>query len=258
MDQSPNRIQSQLLEGTPMNGGHPDVGLESSLRIDRKHRLYIRQRGHNVEAFTFEDVFLTTNALAGLLGMPTRAAQRSKVGTLEAFSCFLDLRALAGAANDGDAWFHATTLPPVRRALRQARICHRKVRLFYGDPATGRDALHVRDVVGWIGAGGVPHKRPMLLAAPNHRAGVPIPDSSIVRIQDIEGFCDLYRHPQYSLPQLTILPMIDGTTRVLVEGGVHVDFKGDAQANRWVQFLNGTSPTAGARRTAPARAEEVQ
>lgn len=240
-----------------MNGGHPDIGLECSLRIDRKHSLYIRQRGHNVEAYTFDDVFLTTNALAGQLGVPTRAAERSKVGTLEAFGNYLDLLALAGAANDGDMWFHSTTLPPVRRALRQARVCRRKVRMYYGDPYTGRDSLHTRDIIGWVGAGGVPHKRPMLLAAANHRTGVPIPDSAIVRIQDIDGFCDLYRHPQYSLPQLTIVPLLDGSARVLVDGGLHVDFRGDAQAKRWVQFLHGTSSSAGTRRMAPTRNEEV-
>lgn len=120
----------------------------------------------------------------------------------------------------------------VEGALAALRGTRQRVRLFYGDEATGRDWLEEFDVTGTIGRSA--GREPIYILIPNARSsgGGGISPTSIVRIM-ADGR-DVYRHPSYHLPKMTI----DGLT-VLVGGEPHARFKSKSALERWVAFMEG-------------------
>lgn len=214
-------------------------GIESSLRIDARARVYLLQRGVSVEAVSFDDVVLIANALAGRLGKPSEAIGQTEVGGLGAFVKYRDLLRRAAPLLAGEIWFHPTTPTKVRFALNQAKACRRRIRIYYGDPVTGRDSLQIGDTIGWVGRSGATLPGPVLLANANDRAGMPIMDNAVVRVQDLQGHYDLYTHPTYSLPEFTVVPMSDASARILIDGNDGIDFANDGQARRWLKYVQG-------------------
>lgn len=152
----------------------------------------------------------------------------------------------------------------VLKMLEDCRIARTRVRLFYGDPQTGRDHLEEHDTMGRIGQleGDLTTLR---LLSDDEDGGVPILADSVVRILDLRSKQDLYRHPQYHLPEmevrslegvlsnssqeqpvpLTSLGFTHGVWVQEQDGTMqrHASFGSESKADHWMAFLSGDRHT---------------
>lgn len=127
---------------------------------------------------------------------------------------------------------HFSSKAGVEAALESLRGTKKRVRIFYGDEATGRDWMEEFDTTGTVSRSSGSMPVYILLKNSRSTGGHGISPTSIVRIM-VDGR-DLYRHPSYHLPKMTI----DGLT-VLVGGEPHARFKSKAALERWVAFMEG-------------------
>lgn len=130
-----------------------------------------------------------------------------------------------------------------------------RVRIYLGDPATGRDWMDENDVSGYIGQSMGPQK--ILLLIPTNRSygGGGILTAHVLRI--IANGREIYRHAKYKQPKWTIaavdpskeqpegrMPYPSGyTTGTFENGKLHALFKSPAQAQRWLDFMEGRRMT---------------
>ncbi len=117
-----------------------------------------------------------------------------------------------------------------------------RIRLFYGDTATGRQWGEENDVTGIVGASMGQHRVPLLLHNARSVSGHPILCHCIVGI--LSGNVWLYRHPSLDLGQWTIkgeppddLP--DYEAEVYRDGELYARCKDVAQARRLAAFMRG-------------------
>lgn len=139
-------------------------------------------------------------------------------------------------------YFHPATNPQVTVALEQARLSGKRVRFMLGDTATGRDWMEENDVAGYIGRSSGTQKVPILLERKSSDGGGALLEHCIIRLF-VDGK-EVYRHPLYKAPNLTIKPeTFEGKqyTTVYRDGEPQARFKTDeqAKAERWVAYMRG-------------------
>jgi len=93
--------------------------------------------------------------------------------------------------------YNARTNPIVVQILENARLSHRRLRLFYGDRQTGKDWNEQFDVFGYVGRSTGSVKIPLLIHNKRSMGGGSILDHSIVKITDSRGKVILWQHPLY-------------------------------------------------------------
>ena len=108
----------------------------------------------------------------------------------------------------------------------------KRVRIFHGDSDTGRDSMEEWRVTGIISHSTGPSRVFLLMPTRRSLGGIQVTPSAVVRM--IVDGNEVYRHPSYHLPKMTI----DGTT-VYVNGKAHARFKTVAAMNRWIAFMEG-------------------
>jgi len=206
-----------------------------TLTVDYRARLYLVRWIDSVEAISFDDVVQLSNALAGRLGQPSLALGDAD-GSEAQFERFQEL--LARAAQElpiNETFYHPRTRRAVRQALEQARLQRRRVRIYYGDPVSGLDSC-LPPQVGYVGRRGEQLQWPILSSAAGLCTGTRIHSASLVRVESLSEYVDLYRHERYHLPPIDFIPLLDGQARLLV-GGVANDFADDVQARRWLKSI---------------------
>src|SRR5690606_35600903 len=83
-------------------------------------------------------------------------------------------------------------------------------------------------------------KVPLLIASARSSGGPAILTSCIVRLVDAATRRELYRHPEYNLPEFTVKTLsLNGKVEVSANGRVYARFKSHDQAERWVKFMRG-------------------
>jgi len=151
--------------------------------------------------------------------------------------------------------YHIDTPIEVINELETARIARQfgrrlRLRLFLGDPETGRDWGEEYDVIGYIGRSGGHIKIPLLLPNATSVYGPGLLDHRILRIVDVQTKRTVYQHPLYQLPkyELGACPPKIGAVNMADEGytvGVYregeniANFKTEDQARRWIAFMRG-------------------
>lgn len=133
------------------------------------------------------------------------------------------------------------SLPAV--ALAALAGTDRRVRLFLGDPETGRDWGEENDVTGYVGRSTGPSKVPLLLATRRSMGGGAILVDCVLRML-VDGR-ETYRHPLYTAP---VWESREGTepTRpceVWRDGKVNARFESPAARERWLAFMRGDRAT---------------
>jgi len=145
----------------------------------------------------------------------------------------------------GQLWLHPGTNDAVASTLNNLLATESRVRLWYGDQDTGRAWMEEYDVLGRIGRSTGQHKVPLLIYSSRSTGGPAILDSCIVRIDRTDGVT-LYKHPQfhtglaYSLPQFRPYDSHPWFVCDLWDKE-QAGFKTEAGAQRWLNFMNGTS-----------------
>lgn len=92
--------------------------------------------------------------------------------------------------------YHVDTPPAVIEQLDRAYQSGARVRLFYGDAATGEDWLSEYDVTGTLGRSTGQFKIPLIIANSRSHGGPGLIEHCIVRML-VDGR-EVYRHPSYS------------------------------------------------------------
>lgn len=111
-------------------------------------------------------------------------------------------------------WFQPGTPVKLASVLEKARRDDTVVRLFFGDPETGKDSLQEWDVTGFVGRTNGTFQTPILCEAYATEGGglrsSPFGDvirsRSVLRVLEVLTQKVLYQHPRYVLPDLRIEP----------------------------------------------------
>jgi hypothetical protein len=129
-------------------------------------------------------------------------------------------------------------------ALENARASGARIRVFYGDAATGKSWHEEHDVLGRIGrsmgAGPNPMRVPLMIANARSSGGPALLDSCIVAIATAPGRFT-YRHPTLDLGAWTVAPSDEPgyCESAIVDGTTHANFRKPGQAARFVAFMLG-------------------
>ena len=151
--------------------------------------------------------------------------------------------------------YHIDTPIEVIIELETARIarqfgCRLRLRLFLGDPTTGRDWGEEHDVIGYIGRSMGPIKIPLLIHSQRSYGGSGLFGNCIVKIVDVQTKRTVYQHPAYHQPAYTLGAPALNPDRVPVDlekykvgvygdGKIVANFKTEDQARRWIAFMRG-------------------
>lgn len=143
---------------------------------------------------------------------------------------------------DGELWFHPETNESVRCALLTAyrNRTRGRIRIWYGDVASGKSWLEEYDVLGTVGRSMGQFKVPLLIANSRSSGGGAILDHRIVRVNWVNGNT-LFKHPQFShgTEGAKIRNYNGKSAVVLSTGEVHATFSTSVKAERWLSFMRG-------------------
>jgi hypothetical protein len=147
-------------------------------------------------------------------------------------------------------YFHADTPLAVIHAICTARQSRIRIRLSYGDAATGRDWLEEHDVEGTIGHSLGPLKVPLLIHSRRSSGGPALLDHCIVKIKETRSGRVLFKHPKYHTGSFTIreigpdemcgsenLRECGYSHAVDVDGRNHANFRSLKAAERFVRKM---------------------
>lgn len=134
------------------------------------------------------------------------------------------------------------------------RVCHllnyymntrQRIRVFYGDPKTGRPWYDEWDTMGYVGRSTGQNKIPLLVNNKRSWGGGGILDDRILCITVDRQV--VYKNPKYKLGKFTVKP--SGVSQypwgVFIDGKNYANFKTKEKAEKWVRFIKGESNTKG-------------
>jgi hypothetical protein len=103
-------------------------------------------------------------------------------------------------------YYKTSTPDSVIRILENARLNNTRLKIYYGDTATGRDWMEENDTIGTIGRSGGQVQIPLLIRYKNSYGGGGILDHCIVKVRDQKTKVVLYQAANYHQPQIVITP----------------------------------------------------
>lgn len=229
-----------------------------TVTINAQQRLFVIPCGGGYSCMGFDNVYQQLCLIAeklqkagrnlcsafGLSSDGATYTNKDQIGTLAQYSAYrnaVDFMAKSGLKFG--TWFSLDTPKKVQRILEDYRRSGKKIRVFYGDPETGRDWMEENDVLGRIGRSTGVMQIPLLV--PDGECGGPgLLDDRIVRLMDAETHKELYRHPSYHQKTLAIIPSTVGkgyTHAVRADGETVANFKSMGAAAHYVAFMAGES-----------------
>lgn len=120
-------------------------------------------------------------------------------------------------------YYHADTPQSVIDAIAPLINTHTRVKIYFGDPQTGRDYCEEFDITGTIGRTIGPIHMPILLNNSRSMGGGIISTNIIVKIKETRTGRVLYQHPNYMPPVINIVPsdMPEYTHNTVVNGELY-------------------------------------
>lgn len=204
---------------------------------------YVLDHGEHVTTMGFKRVHDTLVALVKRLKLDI-VPSAAEIGTLPQLHQYHEALRQAERIKPKSTWFSPGTPVAVRKILEDYRHSGRRIRLFYGDPATGLDWVEENDIVGTIGRSTGTLKVPLLIA-PGECSSPAILDTCIVRLIDADSGGELWRCRNYREPDFRIVNsgVAGRPWAVQVEGETRSQFPSYAKAAAWVAFMAGESVT---------------
>lgn len=192
-------------------------------------------------------------------GSPYRfvAPTKDQYGTIECYETYKSLlKHFASHPASKKTWFDPGTTPKVKKTLEDARKDYFEnrssadvLRIFLGDPTTGRDWCEEYDVVGYIGRSTGSIKVPLLIEPLRNEygeltgadGGGAVSSGSIIRIINVSKNTELYRHKNYQLPVFELVngDLTDFPFEIWRDGSVQARFKTNEDALEYVAFMQG-------------------
>ena len=217
------------------------------LTINAERRLFVLPSGSGYSCLGFDVVFKRLRQFHQMLGLP--APQAADIGTMSQYRDYRMAESAYIATKPQATLFDPDTPAAVQTLLESYRALGGRVRLFFGDPETGRDHLEEHDVVGRVSRSMGPIRVPLLISKANSFGGMALLTAHIVRIVDAETKRERYRHPLYRTPEFTVQPASATAaasgypTAVLSGGVVRGNFKSEDHAQKWIAFMTGSRMT---------------
>lgn len=140
----------------------------------------------------------------------------------------------------GGVEYNDQTTSGVIDALDRARFNNERIRIFYGDAATGKAWSEENDVIGFVR---VSHsKAPLLFYHEWSEYGSMILEQCIVKIITKKG--TLYKHLTFQTAKYAIGPRVESLpveyrVSVYADGVNIANFRTEKQAQRWIDFMTG-------------------
>jgi hypothetical protein len=143
--------------------------------------------------------------------------------------------------------FDYLTPQAVVGVLEDARINHRRLRIFLGDTVTGKSWNEENDVVGYIGRSMGQIKVPLLLSNNRSSGGGSLLDNCIIKIVDVQTHCTVYKHERFH--QSEFVPVHESDMPEYHAGVMEISksartlyarCKSIKSAERLAEFMNGT------------------
>ena len=173
-----------------------------TLNVDKK--LYVIRSEAGYSCLGFDNAVRDAAAIATLLNRQDLMPIEFEYASVSGYEKYLRaLSAWESSLLSKKTWYIPGTPPNVINILEAYRSNKRLIRLFFGDGQTGRDYCEEWDVVGTIGRSAGSMKTPLLMADSSEGGGA-ISTNAIVRMMDVASNRELYRHPEYKVPQIRI------------------------------------------------------
>lgn len=206
--------------------------------INNEQRLFVFNEAGGYTCLGFDVVFKRLRQYVRKIG--GAAPVEAEKGTEKQLREYFQAESAFIRSNPQETFFEDDTPLAVRDILERCRLARTPVRIYLGDTQTGRDWMEEWDTVGRIGRSCGAIKIPLMIVGDEDGGGALL-SSSIVRIQHARIKKDLWVHPAYHQPAMTL---VDSTVQgfakeVMVEGKVHARFKKEASALRWMDFMKG-------------------
>ena len=215
-----------------------------NVTLNAEQRLYIIPCADGYSCLGFDSARDHADQIAARLNQPHLAFAAGDHGSLDGYAKYLAaVDAWARSPLTRQTYFDPGTDPTAARALERARRNGRKVRLVLGDTDTGQCWLDEHDVAGRIGRS-TGTLKVALLIEPGEDGGAAILTECLLRVIDWDSGHDLYRHPAYRMPGLTIQRTPEPTDRpwqVLHDGFVAACFADIGKAGGYLAFMCGES-----------------
>lgn len=210
----------------------------TAITLNQDQRLFMLDSGDGFSCLGFDVVFKRLRQYAEMLGLAE--PKYAEIGTKNQLEQYLKAEQAYISTKPTETLFDPGTPVAVRAYLEAYRRAGGSVRLFLGDPATGRDWLEENDVYGTIGRSMGPIKVPLLIEKGECGGGA-ILTANILRIVDGRSRKEVYRHASYQEPRFKLVATNIRThpIGVQVDGKPHARFKTSAQADNWIAFMRG-------------------
>jgi hypothetical protein len=213
-----------------------------NVTLNPEQRLYVIPCGDGYTCLGFDNARGHADQIAARLQRPDLVFAPSDHGALDGYAKYQAAIAAWGRSPlTQQTYFDPGTDPKVARALEKCRRDRSQVRLIQGDTATGRSWLDEHDVVGRIGRSTGTLKVPLLIE-PGADGGTAILTDCLLRVIDWASGADLYRHPAYRTPDLSIrrdTEKPDLPWQVLHDGEVQACFSDIGKAGAYLAFMCG-------------------
>lgn len=215
------------------------------ISINTEQQLYVLPCGGGYSCFGFENARAHAAQIATLLGRDDLAPVAYEFGTEAGYRRYeRAVAAFGSSVASKRTYFDPGTAPEVRKILDRFRENERTIRLFLGDPETGKDWGEENDVVGTIGRSGGTMKVPLLIPS-GECGGTAILTACIVRLIDVERGQEVYRCATYQAPDVTLAQCEDKpgyAWEARRDGKVLARFATVEEAGEYVGFIRGTIP----------------
>jgi len=213
-----------------------------NVTLNPEQRLYVIPCGDGYTCLGFDNARDHAGLIAARLEQPALAFKPGEYGAIAGYEKYrAAIRAWGSSALTQRTYFEPGTDPKAARVLEKCRRDGSRVRLIQGDTATGRSWLDEHDVVGRIGRSTGTLKVPLLIE-PGADGGTAILTGCLLRLIDWESGVDLYRHPAYCTPDLSIrrdTEKLDLPWQVLRDGEVQACFSDIGKAGAYLAFMCG-------------------
>jgi hypothetical protein len=210
--------------------------------LNTEQHLYVIPCRDGFSCLGFDNARDHANQIAGRLEQPDLAFGHGDHGTLIGYAKYqAAISAWGRSPLTQQTYFDPGTDPKAIRALEDCRKNRRKVRLMLGNTVTGQCWLEEHDVIGRIGRSIGTLKVPLLI---EHGAdgGAAILTDCLLRIIDWDSGRDLYRHPVFHIPELSIQRAAEPGKlpwQVLHDGTVVACFADIGKAGAYLAFMCG-------------------
>lgn len=221
--------------------------MTSNVSINVEQKLFVIKNGAGYSCFGFDNAKNHSAQIAEMLGAKDLIPGADDYGTLAGYDKYQQaVVAWAASPKSNSTYFEPGTDPKVQKLLESYRRSGNLVRLFCGDPETGRDWMNEWDMVGRIGRSGGTMKVPLMISLEEDSDGFgggAICTANVLRMMDVGSGKEVYRSERYQAPQIDVLPKVPQTDgygwTALRDGKTEANFKTAFEAHEWAAYMRG-------------------